>query len=116
MAPGLLQNQCYIYLYIFISNLPNYCFDILFKILLIIYLILLLTRFTEHGIEDVYSYGIMLIETFSSKKPTGEIFTAESSLKRWVSNMLLISFMKVVDTNLLSEDVWSQRSNVLYLY
>lgn len=111
MASSLPQNHClYLFMCIFISNLPNYCSDILFKILWIIYLILVLTWFIEYGIEgqvstraDVYSYGIMLIETFTSKKPTNEIFTAELNLKHWVNDMLPISFMEV-DTNLLSGD------------
>ncbi|GAY66412.1 hypothetical protein CUMW_248560, partial [Citrus unshiu] len=32
---------------------------------------------------DVYSFGIMLMETFTGKKPTDEIFNEEMTLKQW---------------------------------
>ncbi|XP_044507098.1 receptor kinase-like protein Xa21 [Mangifera indica] len=53
---------------------------------------------------DVYSYGIMLMETFTKKKPTNEMFTEEMSLKRWVGESLDSTVMQVVDTNLLIRD------------
>ncbi|KAK9229849.1 hypothetical protein WN944_022815 [Citrus x changshan-huyou] len=53
---------------------------------------------------DVYSFGIMLIETFTQKKPTDEIFSGEMTLKRWVNDLLPISVMEVVDANLLSQE------------
>ncbi|KAH9714637.1 protein kinase domain-containing protein [Citrus sinensis] len=53
---------------------------------------------------DVYSFGIMLMETFTRKKPTDEIFNGEMSLKHWVNDWLPISTMEVVDANLLSQE------------
>ncbi|XP_024036865.1 putative receptor-like protein kinase At3g47110 [Citrus clementina] len=53
---------------------------------------------------DVYSFGIMLMETFTGKKPTDEIFNGEMTLKHWVNDWLLISTMEVVDANLLSQE------------
>ncbi|KAH9714602.1 protein kinase domain-containing protein [Citrus sinensis] len=53
---------------------------------------------------DVYSFGIMLMETFTGKKPTDEIFNEEMTLKQWVNDWLPISTMEVVDANLLSQE------------
>ncbi|KAH9714606.1 protein kinase domain-containing protein [Citrus sinensis] len=53
---------------------------------------------------DVYSFGIMLMETFTGKKPTDEIFNGEMTLKHWVNDWLPISTMEVVDANLLSQE------------
>ncbi|KAK0597281.1 hypothetical protein LWI29_023683 [Acer saccharum] len=50
---------------------------------------------------DVYSYGIMLMETFTKKKPTDEIFTGEMDLRRWVGDSLNRSVMEVLDNDLL---------------
>ncbi|KAH9714599.1 protein kinase domain-containing protein [Citrus sinensis] len=53
---------------------------------------------------DVYSFGIMLMETFTGKKLTDEIFNGEMTLKDWVNDCLPISTMEVVDANLLSQE------------
>ncbi|ESR40314.1 hypothetical protein CICLE_v10025188mg [Citrus x clementina] len=53
---------------------------------------------------DVYSFGIMLMETFTRKKPTDELFNGEMTLKHWVNDCLPISTMEVVDANLLSQE------------
>ena len=46
---------------------------------------------------DVYSFGIVLMETFTGKKPTDEKFFGEMSLKQWVASSTLLD---VVDDNL----------------
>ncbi|GAY66430.1 hypothetical protein CUMW_248700, partial [Citrus unshiu] len=53
---------------------------------------------------DVYSFGIMLMETFTGKKPTDKIFNGEMTLTHWVNNWLPISIMKVADANLISQE------------
>ncbi|KAA8535562.1 hypothetical protein F0562_030552 [Nyssa sinensis] len=66
------------------------------------------TKTLEYGSEgrvstrgDIFSYGIMLLETFTRKKPTDEMFTGELSLRHWVNASLLDNLMEVVDCSLL---------------
>ncbi|CAJ2656926.1 unnamed protein product [Trifolium pratense] len=53
---------------------------------------------------DVYSYGIMLMEIFTGKKPTDDMFVAELSLKTWISGSLPNSIMEVLDSNLVQQN------------
>ncbi|KAE8678101.1 putative Leucine-rich repeat protein kinase family protein [Hibiscus syriacus] len=53
---------------------------------------------------DVYSFGILLMETFTRKKPTGEMFVGELSIRNWVKELLPYAVMEVVDTNLVSNE------------
>nr|DAD45548.1 TPA_asm: hypothetical protein HUJ06_003778 [Nelumbo nucifera] len=53
---------------------------------------------------DVYSYGIMLMETFTGKKPTDEMFVGELSLRKWVQMSLPNEVMEVMDKNLVSRE------------
>lgn len=67
--------------------------------------------FIEYGREgivstrgDVYSYGYMLMETFTRKKPTDEMFSAEKSLRDWVEEGLHGSVIQVLDASLMGEE------------
>ncbi|TYI96179.1 hypothetical protein E1A91_D01G053000v1 [Gossypium mustelinum] len=63
----------------------------------------------EYGMEgivstkgDVYSFGILLMEIITRKKPTDEMFAGERSLKSWVIESISSSRNQVVDPKLLS--------------
>nr|XP_008353441.2 LRR receptor-like serine/threonine-protein kinase EFR [Malus domestica] len=49
----------------------------------------------EYGVEgivstrgDVYSFGIVMMEIFTKRKPTDEMFAGEINLKEWIANSL----------------------------
>ncbi|KAF5475298.1 hypothetical protein F2P56_007115 [Juglans regia] len=53
---------------------------------------------------DVYSYGILLMETFTRKKPIDDMFVEEMNLKRWVEESLVVSIVKIIDASLLGDE------------
>ncbi|KAJ1418405.1 Serine-threonine/tyrosine-protein kinase, catalytic domain [Sesbania bispinosa] len=50
---------------------------------------------------DVYSYGIMLMEVFTRKKPTDEMFVEGLSLRSWIQDSMPHEIIQVIDHNLL---------------
>ncbi|XP_028772100.1 probable LRR receptor-like serine/threonine-protein kinase At3g47570 [Neltuma alba] len=52
---------------------------------------------------DVYSYGIVLMEMFTRKKPTDEMFVEGLGLKDWVSKSTPHSIINILDVNLLHQ-------------
>ncbi|XP_054794258.1 probable LRR receptor-like serine/threonine-protein kinase At3g47570 [Prosopis cineraria] len=53
---------------------------------------------------DVYSYGIMLLEVFTRKRPTEDMFVEGLNLKSWVSESMPHAIIQVMDSNLLEGD------------
>ncbi|KAL8499032.1 hypothetical protein ACS0TY_022117 [Phlomoides rotata] len=63
----------------------------------------------EYGLEgivstrcDMYSYGMMLMETITRKRPS-DTFGGDLSLKRWIESLLPKSAHQVIDANLFTE-------------
>ncbi|CAI9757229.1 unnamed protein product [Fraxinus pennsylvanica] len=53
---------------------------------------------------DVYSYGIMLMETFTKKKPTDDMFVGEFTMRKWVLESFPDEIMHIVDVDLVNAD------------
>ncbi|XP_059639134.1 probable LRR receptor-like serine/threonine-protein kinase At3g47570 [Cornus florida] len=53
---------------------------------------------------DVYSYGILLLEMFTGKRPTGGMFTDNFSLHNYAKMALLDGVMEIVDSLLILEE------------
>ncbi|XP_010050947.2 putative receptor-like protein kinase At3g47110 [Eucalyptus grandis] len=51
---------------------------------------------------DVYSFGILLLEVITRKKPTNEMFDADMSLRQWVGAAIPERMLDIVDSELLS--------------
>ncbi|KAL2528925.1 putative LRR receptor-like serine/threonine-protein kinase [Forsythia ovata] len=51
---------------------------------------------------DVYSFGIMQMETFSKMKPTDDMFVGEFTLRRWVFESFPNAITQIVDVDLMN--------------
>ncbi|KAB1227492.1 hypothetical protein CJ030_MR1G010280 [Morella rubra] len=65
----------------------------------------------EYGLEgivstrgDVYSDGLLLMGTFTRKRPTDNMFAREMSLKHWIEESFPVSVIEVSDVNLLRNE------------
>ncbi|XP_009775020.1 uncharacterized protein LOC107781230 [Nicotiana tabacum] len=50
---------------------------------------------------DVYSFGIVMMEAFTRKRPSDEMFTGDLSLKQWVNDSLPSGVTQLVDADLM---------------
>ncbi|KAL2512270.1 putative LRR receptor-like serine/threonine-protein kinase [Abeliophyllum distichum] len=51
---------------------------------------------------DVYSYGIILMETFTKKKPTDDTFVGEFTMRRWVFESFPNAITQIVNVDLVN--------------
>ncbi|XP_075100275.1 putative LRR receptor-like serine/threonine-protein kinase At3g47570 [Nicotiana tabacum] len=65
---------------------------------------------TEYGLDgqistrsDVYSFGILLLETFTRKKPTDDMFGGDLSLHKWVSLSFPDAVIDILEADLVNE-------------
>ncbi|XP_031122593.1 receptor kinase-like protein Xa21 [Ipomoea triloba] len=64
---------------------------------------------------DVYSFGILLMEVFTRKKPTDETFQGDFTMRKWVSDSLPDAIMQIVDSNLVTGEGVEQEIEECFL-
>lgn len=54
---------------------------------------------------DVYSYGILLLEMLTGKRPTDDIFKDNQSLRQFAKMVLPEEVMEIIDHHMLSGEI-----------
>ncbi|KAJ6836252.1 putative LRR receptor-like serine/threonine-protein kinase [Iris pallida] len=68
---------------------------------------------------DIYSFGILVLELITGKKPVDTMFSGELNLRHWVCNAYPTAMMEIVDDNILRIEFTnmqqhSDRANILH--
>ncbi|XP_043695358.1 probable LRR receptor-like serine/threonine-protein kinase At3g47570 [Telopea speciosissima] len=63
-------------------------------------------RATTQG--DMFSYGILLLEMFTGKRPTDQMFTDDLNLHNFAKTTLLVHFMQILDPTLIPNEEQSE--------
>ena len=60
---------------------------------------------------DVYSFGILVLEIVTRKRPTNDMFSEGLSLHKWVKDHYHNQLDKVIDSSLM-KDIWGQNPEI----
>ncbi|XP_010909830.2 uncharacterized protein [Elaeis guineensis] len=61
---------------------------------------------------DVYSYGILLLEMFTGKRPTGEIFNESLDLHQFVETAFPTQIMNIIDPRLIRKEEYESINDI----
>jgi len=76
--------------------------DIIYFLVLVLFALEFATMWTTSGASDVYSFGILLLETFTGKGPRSNVFR-RLTLREWVFKAHPTAILDVIDNNLLND-------------